>query len=92
MAEFSNSVILHRITDTDRQARIMAALVANDVRGDVDLAEIAGNKSEAELTQVLRDALNLSILDASSLSTAIIKSGTVNVLLFPLDSFSFIYR
>ena len=75
MAAFFNSVILNRITDPDRQARIMAALVANDIRGDLDLIEIAGTKSETELTQLLKDALNLSILDASSLSSAIIKSG-----------------
>lgn len=75
MAAFFNSVILNRITDSDRRARIMAALVANDIRGDMDLIEIAGTKTETELTQLLKDAMNLSILDASSLSSAIIKSG-----------------
>ena len=75
MAEFVTSSILSKIADTERRFRIITALVKHNFHNDQQVLDLVRDRPESELTHFLKVFLDVSLLDASALSTALTRKG-----------------
>lgn len=73
------SSILSKVSDSERRFRLITALVKHNIHNDRDVLDLVKEKPESELTHFLKAFLDVSFLDASALSTALTRKGTIIV-------------